>query len=91
MNQNATVEKFKEQNRKIAKLLYKLKEFVAKGEKLGVVVDRNIDQKLERITNLIGGEARLKIALIGGFSEGKTSIAAAWMERLDKNTMKISQ
>ena len=91
MNQNATVEKFKEQNRKIAQLLYKLKEFVAKGEKLGVVVDRNIDEKLERITNLIGGEARLKIALIGGFSEGKTSIAAAWMERLDKNTMKISQ
>ena len=39
MNQNATVEKFKEQNRKIAKLLFKLKEFVAKGEKLGVVVD----------------------------------------------------
>ena len=91
MNQNATVEKFKEQNRKIAKLLYKLKEFIAKGEKLGVIVDRNIDKKLERITNLVGGEARLKIALIGGFSEGKTSIAAAWMERLDKNTMKISQ
>ncbi|WP_037325230.1 LeoA/HP0731 family dynamin-like GTPase [Anaerovibrio sp. RM50] len=91
MNKNATVEKFKEQNRKIALLLDKLKEFVVKGEKLGVIVDRSIDNKLERITNLIGGEARLKIALIGGFSEGKTSIAAAWMERLDKNTMKISQ
>ncbi len=31
---------------------------------------------------------KLKVALVGGFSEGKTSIAAAWIERLDKS-MKI--
>jgi GTP-binding protein EngB required for normal cell division len=34
---------------------------------------------------------KLKIALVGGFSEGKTSLAAAWMERLDHSTMSISQ
>ncbi len=28
--------------------------------------------------------------MIGGFSEGKTSIAAAWIEKLDKSNMKIS-
>ncbi len=31
---------------------------------------------------------KLKVALVGGFSEGKTSIAAAWIDRLDKS-MKI--
>ena len=35
-------------------------------------------------------DGKLKIALIGGFSEGKTSIAAAWLEKLDKVSMKIS-
>ncbi len=35
-------------------------------------------------------EKTLKVALIGGFSEGKTSIAAAWLERLNKS-MNISQ
>ncbi len=32
---------------------------------------------------------KLKVALVGGFSCGKTSIAAAWIERLDKESMKI--
>ncbi len=31
---------------------------------------------------------KLKVALVGGFSEGKTSIAAAWIDRLDES-MKI--
>ncbi|BDA03537.1 hypothetical protein OHP003_08120 [Helicobacter pylori] len=33
-------------------------------------------------------DQKLRVALVGGFSEGKTSIAAAWIERLDKS-MKI--
>lgn len=33
-------------------------------------------------------DQKLKVALVGGFSEGKTSIAAAWIDRLDKS-MKI--
>ncbi len=35
------------------------------------------------------GDQKLKVALVGGFSEGKTSIVAAWIERLD-NSMKIN-
>ncbi len=34
------------------------------------------------------GDQKLKVALVGGFSEGKTSIAAAWIDRLDES-MKI--
>ncbi|GAB0051798.1 50S ribosome-binding GTPase [Helicobacter pylori] len=34
-------------------------------------------------------DQKLKVALVGGFSEGKTSIAAAWIDRLDKS-MKIA-
>ncbi len=30
-------------------------------------------------------DQKLKVALVGGFSCGKTSIAAAWIERLDKS------
>ncbi|RKV11982.1 labile enterotoxin output A [Helicobacter pylori] len=33
--------------------------------------------------------ASVKVALVGGFSEGKTSIAAAWIDRLDES-MKIA-
>nr|WP_274610469.1 LeoA/HP0731 family dynamin-like GTPase [Rhodospirillum rubrum] len=47
-------------------------------------------RKIEHVGEGLAGE-KLKIALIGGFSEGKTSIAAAWMERLDKASMHISQ
>ncbi len=31
------------------------------------------------------GDQKLKVALVGGFSEGKTSIAAAWIDRLDES------
>lgn len=34
-------------------------------------------------------DQKLKVALVGGFSEGKTSIAAAWIDRLDES-MKIA-
>lgn len=34
---------------------------------------------------------KLKVALVGGFSEGKTSIVAAWLGQFDKETMKINQ
>ena len=34
---------------------------------------------------------KLKVVLIGGFSEGKTSIAAAWLGKYDPKTMNINQ
>lgn len=71
-------------------LLRKLVEFLKSGVPFGMRVDENIDRKLETaLRNAQGG--KLTIALIGGFSEGKTSIAAAWLGRLDTRSMQISQ
>ncbi|MBB1441529.1 50S ribosome-binding GTPase, partial [Shewanella sp. SG41-4] len=70
-------------------LLNKLGEFLALGQEAGAGFDDNLIQKLHHAMTTIES-GKLKIALIGGFSEGKTSIAAAWMEKLDVDTMHIS-
>jgi GTP-binding protein EngB required for normal cell division len=86
---NKTLETFNAQKSGAIELLMRLKEFLRQGSELGVEIDHSITTKLEKAIQDLDGE-KLKVALIGGFSEGKTSIAAAWMERLDKSTMKIS-
>ncbi|RVU29905.1 labile enterotoxin output A [Pseudomonas syringae pv. syringae] len=87
---NSTLELFLNRNNKALALLGKLREFLEQGSALGVNIDPTLLSKLEHASQNLANE-RLKIALIGGFSEGKTSIAAAWMERLDKSSMNISQ
>nr|WP_187427645.1 LeoA/HP0731 family dynamin-like GTPase [Treponema phagedenis] len=47
-------------------------------------------KKIEHAISDVQSE-KLKVALIGGFSEGKTSIAAAWLDKLDKSSMNISE
>lgn len=84
-----TIEAFKESQNRALNLLKKLESFLDKGSKLGVEIDKNIKEKLQKAINDTSS-SKLKVALIGGFSEGKTSIAAAWLERLDKTSMKIS-
>ena len=79
-----TLNSFKE-----IKLLDRLKIFLEKGKEIGIDIDSTFISKLENNLITLEGD-KLKVALIGGFSEGKTSIAAAWMEKLDKSTMKIS-
>jgi GTP-binding protein EngB required for normal cell division len=86
----STLELFLNQNTKAIALLDKLRAFLEQGASLGVNIDPSLLGKLEQAGRNLVNE-KLKIALIGGFSEGKTSIAAAWMERLDKATMSISQ
>ncbi|OKB67192.1 labile enterotoxin output A [Serratia marcescens] len=86
----STLELFLNQNTKAMALLGKLRTFLEQGFALGVNIDPSLLGKLEHMCESFAGE-KLKIALIGGFSEGKTSIAAAWMERLDKTSMRISQ
>ena len=83
-----TVEYFKEQKMKTTSLLKQLKIFVEKGELFGITDD----ELLEKLNRAIqDSESRkLKVALIGGFSQGKTSIAAAWLETYEKGSMKIS-
>ncbi|MDE7316235.1 MAG: dynamin family protein [Helicobacter sp.] len=84
-----TIQKFKEQQNKALEACRNLLDFLEKGKTLGVSIDENLINKLLRAISEIDSK-KLKVALIGGFSEGKTSIAAAWLERLDKSSMKIS-
>ncbi|OGQ56303.1 MAG: labile enterotoxin output A [Deltaproteobacteria bacterium RIFCSPLOWO2_02_FULL_53_8] len=84
-----TLDAFKAQQSRSLNLLAKLQDFLAQGEEAGVDIDVNLKHKLENAIRTVAGE-KLKVALIGGYSDGKTSIAAAWMEKLDKSTMKIS-
>ncbi|GAA8075405.1 hypothetical protein Neuguinea63_04300 [Helicobacter pylori] len=62
-------------------------DFIQTGEEYGIPIE---DSLKDKIRNAIGNVAdqKLKVALVGGFSEGKTTIAAAWIERLEKS-MKI--
>lgn len=84
-----TVAEFKYQQEKTRKALQNLAAFIEKGRIFGLKPDTTLMDKL--VTALkTSEEGILKVALIGGFSEGKTSIAAAWLERLNKS-MNISQ
>jgi GTPase SAR1 family protein len=85
-----TVDKFKEQQQQIISVLKQLLVFLRDGEQFGIETDPKFKNKLE--TGIKTTEAdKLKVVLIGGFSEGKTSIAAAWAGKYDKSSMKISQ
>lgn len=84
-----TLSVFKSQQEKMQQSLGKLLRFVSEGEKYGLNPDASLLEKL-KIALASANQGVLKVALIGGFSEGKTSIASAWLERLDPS-MKISQ
>jgi GTP-binding protein EngB required for normal cell division len=86
----STVETFRSQQTKALDILRRLEEFLRQGEIVGVTIDPALANKLRTASAQLAA-GKLKIALVGGVSEGKTSIAAAWMERLDKSSMKISQ
>ena len=86
----ATLHTFNTQKNSTLNILNQLHAFLLQGEGVGVNIDSSLVNKLDTAIKSLSDE-NLKIALIGGFSEGKTSIAAAWMERLDQSTMNISQ
>jgi GTP-binding protein EngB required for normal cell division len=85
-----TLDVFQAQQNSALDILARLEAFLRQGEHLGVRIDPTLLAKLAASRDQLAGD-KLKIALVGGFSEGKTSIAAAWMERLDKSSMNISQ
>ncbi|GBU14678.1 hypothetical protein AwPolaro_00560 [Polaromonas sp.] len=85
-----TLATFEAQKTKALNVLELLSGFMNEGRDLGVQIHPDLLLKLENARRDISDE-KLKIALIGGFSEGKTSIAAAWLEELDKKSMNISQ
>lgn len=84
-----TLKTFKVQQANALTLLDRLQNFLGQGAQAGVPIDPALSSKLQNVISSVSGE-KLKVALIGGFSEGKTSIAAAWMEKLDRSSMKIS-
>ncbi len=85
---NETLGQFKKDQKRNQEILKKLLDFVHTGEKYGIKVEESLKGKIHNAIKNVAGQ-KLKVALVGGFSEGKTSIAAAWIERLDKESMKI--
>ncbi|GAA7744890.1 50S ribosome-binding GTPase [Helicobacter pylori] len=84
---NETLEQFKRNQKRNQEILKKLLDFVQTGEEYGIKVEESLKDKIHNAMENVVGQ-KLKVALVGGFSEGKTSIAAAWIDRLDKS-MKI--
>ncbi|MFP6198128.1 LeoA/HP0731 family dynamin-like GTPase [Helicobacter pylori] len=84
---NETLGQFKKDQKRNQEILKKLLDFVHTGEKYGIKVEESLKDKIRNAMENVVGQ-KLKVALVGGFSEGKTSIAAAWIDRLDKS-MKI--
>ncbi|WQZ90939.1 50S ribosome-binding GTPase [Helicobacter pylori] len=85
---NETLEQFKANQKRNQENLKKLLDFIHTGEKYGIHIEESLKEKIRNAMENVAGQ-KLKVALVGGFSEGKTSIAAAWIERLDKESMKI--
>ncbi len=85
---NETLEQFKRNQKRNQEILKKLLDFVHTGEKYGIKIEESLKDKIRNAMENVADQ-KLKVALVGGFSEGKTSIAAAWIDRLDKS-MKIN-
>ncbi|GAA8268853.1 50S ribosome-binding GTPase [Helicobacter pylori] len=84
---NETLKQFQEIQKRNQENLKKLLDFVKTGEKYGIEIEESFKAKINSAIQS-ATDQKLRVALVGGFSEGKTSIAAAWIERLDKS-MKI--
>lgn len=81
---NETLEQFKKNQERNQKNLQKSLDFVHTGEEYGIKVEESLKDKIRNAMKDVSGQ-KLKVALVGGFSCGKTSIAAAWIDRLDKS------
>ncbi|GAA9669234.1 hypothetical protein HpVH116_05580 [Helicobacter pylori] len=84
---NETLKQFQENQKRNQENLKKLLDFIHTGEKYGIKIEESFKAKINSAIQS-AADQKLRVALVGGFSEGKTSIAAAWIERLDKS-MKI--
>ncbi len=85
---NETLEQFKRNQKRNQEKLEKLLDFIHTGEKYGIKIEESLKDKIRNAMESVADQ-KLKVALVGGFSEGKTSIAAAWLDRLDES-MKIA-
>ncbi|WP_336020708.1 LeoA/HP0731 family dynamin-like GTPase [Fusobacterium polymorphum] len=84
-----TLKLFNKKKEEVFKMLSNLLSVLKEGKELGVDIEPEYITKIEKSIDENEGK-KLKVVLIGGFSEGKTSIAAAWLEEYDKKKMKIA-
>lgn len=84
-----TLGAFNERRAEVLRVLDRLEAFVSGAEGAGIRIDEALRTKLRNAIDQVAAD-KLKVVLVGGFSEGKTSIAAAWMERLEESSMNIS-
>lgn len=78
-----TQQEFKNQKEQGQAVLEKLQGFLEQGkdfELFGISVDDGLE-KLQKAKDKIN-QRKLKVVFIGGFSEGKTSIASAWLGKV---------
>lgn len=83
---NTTLAVFRDKKDKNKALLEKLKDFMTRGKEL-IHIDETFFEKIDNAITQQENQ-KLQIVFAGGFSEGKTSIIAAWLEKHDTN-MKI--
>ncbi|RVY46238.1 labile enterotoxin output A [Helicobacter pylori] len=81
---NETLEQFKRNQERNQEILKKLLDFIHTGEEYGINIEESLKDKIRNAMENVADQ-KLKVALVGGFSEGKTSIAAAWIDRLDES------
>ncbi|WP_298443888.1 LeoA/HP0731 family dynamin-like GTPase [uncultured Ferrimonas sp.] len=86
---NQTLQEFESSKQQARDLLDKLGQFLQQGEDAGAPIEASLKKKLKAALDTVDN-GKLKMALVGGFSEGKTSIAAAWMEKFDITSMNVS-
>lgn len=80
---------FKLKIEEATKMLVDIQQFVQEARELEVAVPSTVNKKIKDVIDMLDNK-KLRIAFIGGFSEGKTSIVAAWLGKYDKETMKIN-
>ncbi len=69
---NETLKQFKENQKRNQENLEKLLDFIHTGEKYGIKIEESFKEKINSAIQSVA-----KLMVVGGFSEGKTSIAAA--------------
>lgn len=77
---------FLEQKQQIISNLEKMLNWVREGKRL----DLDIEETERKILNVLEGvkSEKIRVALVGAFSEGKTTVAASWLGKVVEN-MKI--
>ena len=72
-----TQTEFRAQKQGAQDVLANLQEFLNKGDELGVETAQS-QEKLEKAREKLS-QSKLKVVFTGGYSEGKTAIASAWL------------